>query len=161
MIRMSFVVTIIWPQLHITVSFNVAYAGRTSLGSSQHLTIGRYPQTAFVSHEEKQAQNPSDNSSNPHEQLVSLHKTALALNARVAEFRKDVSGQLVEILTQKALLTKRRRGIQLCLGQLEPEKFGLDGNLGLSLCAPHTPAHLRSTLRVVAAVVVVVRLSSV
>ena len=149
-------------QSHVTISFDTA--GRTSLGSSQHLTIGRYPQTSFVRqhrNEEKQAQNPSDNSSNPHEQLVSLHKTALALNARVAEFRKDVSGQLVEILTQKALLTKRRRGIQLCLGQLEPEKFGLDGNLGLSLCAPHTPAHLRSTLRVVAAVVVVVRLSSV
>jgi len=62
--------------------------------------------------------------------LVGLHSFALELQTQISVFHRNLSTKLVNIINERAKAEKRKRGISLCLRQLDSEQFGLDENLG-------------------------------
>ena len=66
------------------------------------------------------------------QKLVSLYGVALDLQLQVTSFHRDLSKALVNIIHNKAAAQKRKRGIEICLQQLNTDQFHLDETLSRS-----------------------------
>ena len=64
------------------------------------------------------------------EKLVGLHSLSLELQTQISEFHRHLSLALVKVLHNRGTAQKRKRGIALCLRQLDSRQHGLDEALG-------------------------------